>query len=112
MDTNSQNQVPMQTPVNPTPTPPMTPENKSEVGPIIATIVIIIIIIVGGLYFWGKRVETEKANQEAMQSVDQNSEMAASIQATKIETVSQDDSLNTLKNELNSTNTTNLNAGL
>jgi hypothetical protein len=35
-------------------------ENKSSIGSIIATIIIIAIIILGGLYFWGKRIEESK----------------------------------------------------
>jgi flagellar basal body-associated protein FliL len=36
-------------------------ENKSSVGSLIGTIIIIAIIILGGLYFWGKRIEENKA---------------------------------------------------
>ena len=110
MDNNTYTTVP---PVTTPPTPPVTPiePKKSEVGPIVATILIIVIIILGGLYFWGKRIETEKNNQ-ALQSDNTNIEMAASIEATRIETVSQDDSLDSLEAEISGTNTTNIDSGL
>ena len=96
---------------NSIPTMNMENENiqkKSNVGSIIATIVIIAIIILGGLYFWGKRIETEKANQALLQNNGSVTEMAALAEAGKIETVSQDDSLNTIGSELNTTQTNNL----
>ena len=89
----------------------MNPEpKKSDIGPIIATIVIIAIIILGGLYFWGKRIELQKENQALMQneSATNTDETAAASAAAKIETVSQDDSLNTLDSELQTTQTANL----
>lgn len=85
------------------------PEKKSSVGSIIATVVIIAIIILGGLYFWGKRIETERANQALLQNTGSTTEeTAAAIEATKIETVSQDDSVNTISSELKTTQTNNL----
>ncbi len=83
-------------------------QKKSGVGSIIATVVIIVIIILGGLYFWGKRIETEKANQALLQDTSTTEEMAASVEASKIETVSQDDSLSAIGSELNTTQTSNL----
>lgn len=41
----------------------MEQENKSSIGSIIGTIIIIAIIILGGLYFWGKRIEENKAKE-------------------------------------------------
>ena len=84
-------------------------QKKSGVGSIIATVIIIAIIILGGLYFWGKRIETDRANKALIQNTGSTTEeMAASIEATRIETVSQDDSLNTISSELNTTQTSNL----
>lgn len=37
---------------------------KSSIGGIIGTIIIISIIVLGGLYFWGKRIEESKAKQD------------------------------------------------
>jgi len=80
---------------------------KSSVGSIIATIIIIILIIIGGLYFWGKRIETERMNQALIQGAT-TTQMGAAAQATQIETVSNDDSLQTINAETQATNTTNL----
>jgi uncharacterized protein HemX len=103
---------------NTTPVVPQTPpvmsmnapqQKKSGVGSIIATIIIIAIIILGGLYFWGKRIETQNEQQAMIQDNSaSSSETAAVLEATKIETVSQDDSLNAIDSETKTTNTTNL----
>ena len=82
---------------------------KSGVGSVIATVIIIALIILGALYFWGKRIETQKAQQALIQSDGTTTdETAAAADATRIETVSQDDSVNTLNSEVKTTNTTNL----
>ena len=83
---------------------------KTGIGSIIATILIIAIIILGGLYFWGKRIETERENQAMIQTTGSTTteETAAVSQAAQIETVSQDDSLNTLDSEVKTTQTSNL----
>jgi uncharacterized protein YxeA len=38
-------------------------EEKTSIGSIIATIIIIALIILGGLYFWGKRIEEAQTMQ-------------------------------------------------
>ncbi len=86
-----------------------TMQNKSSIGSIIGTIVIIAIIILGGLYFWGKRVEEAKMRQslvtdEAGQQTNQTDE------ASSIRTTSNSDDLNSIEADLNSTNLNNLNA--
>lgn len=80
---------------------------KSSIGSIIATIVIIALIIIGGLYFWGKRIETERMNEALLQGAS-STQMGAAAQATQIETVSNDDSLQTIDAETRATNTTDL----
>jgi uncharacterized protein HemX len=89
------------------------PTEKSSVGSIVATVVIIAIIILGGLYFWGKRIETQKINESAMQNsttYENLAETAATIEASKIETVSSGDSMSSIEADLKSTNTNNLGA--
>ncbi len=44
--------------------PSVTVPHKSGIGSIIGTIIIIAIIILGGLYFWGKRIEETKLKQD------------------------------------------------
>ncbi len=118
MDNNT-SQVPAgmnQAPMQPTPAPaPMKMSNepkKPGAGSMIATIIIIIIIVIGGLYFWGERIKLQQQNQSAMESAGTTTDMAASIQATQIQTVSQDDSVSTLQNETQATQTTGLSNGL
>ena len=96
-------------------TSPIMPHDtkKSDIGSIIATVIIIAIIILGGLYFWGKRIETQRQQQALMQNAGTTTdETAAATEATKIETVSQDDSLNAIDSETKTTNTTNLSSEL
>ncbi len=38
-------------------------ENKTSIGSIIATIIIIALIVLGGLYFWGKRIQEQQTAQ-------------------------------------------------
>lgn len=37
----------------------MEEEKRTSVGPIIGIILILAIIIIGGLYFWGKRIQED-----------------------------------------------------
>lgn len=86
-------------------------ENKSSIGSIIGTVIIIAIIILGGLYFWGKRVEETRAKQNLVgdsvpqQTIEQNE--ASSIQ----QTTSSDD-VNSIEADLNATNLEGLDAEL
>ena len=82
-------------------------ENKSSIGSIIGTIIIIAIIILGGLYFWGKRVEESKSKENLVS--DTSSPMQAS-EAASIQSVSPGDDLNSINSDLQSTNLNNLGA--
>lgn len=93
------------TPVNNAPTTQM-PEKASMSG-VIGTIIIIALIILGGLYFWGKRINTQK---EAASLVQQ--EQVASQEAAAIEAVSTSDEIDTLRAEIEATQTTGLGAEL
>lgn len=86
--------------------PPQMPEKTSMSG-IVGTIIIIALIILGGLYFWGKRINTQK---EATALINQ--EMQASQEASVIQSVSSNDDTASLEAELNATQTTNLGAEL
>ena len=82
------------------------PENKSSIGSIIGTIIIIAIIILGGLYFWGKRLEENKLKQNLVkESTTQTEEYN---EAAAIKSVSSSDDLNSIQADLNSTKTENL----
>ncbi len=81
---------------------------KSSIGGIIGTIIIIALIILGGLYFWGKRIEESKAKQNM---TSDNSPSSAEVnEANAINSVSSSDDLNTISAELNATSFNNLDA--
>lgn len=83
-------------------------QNKSGVGSIIGAIIIIAIIILGGLYFWGKRVEESKLQQSMVTGgTDTNVDNS---EAATIKSVSSSDDLNSIQSDLNSTKTDNLGA--
>ena len=84
----------------------MEPTNKSGLGSIIATIIIIAIIILGGLYFWGKRVEESQSADNAIQETAQTSEPQS--EAATIRSVSSSDDLDSINADLQATNLDNL----
>lgn len=81
----------------------MTPPQKASTSGVIGTIIIIALIILGGLYFWGKRINTQKEANALI-----NQEMQASQEAAAIESVSSNDDTASLEAELNATQTTGL----
>lgn len=86
-----------------TPIAPMTSPEKASTSGVVGTIIIIALIILGGLYFWGKRINTQK---EATALINQ--EMQASQEAAVIESVSANDDTASLEAELNATQTSGL----
>lgn len=72
-------------------------ENKSSIGSIIGIIIIIAIIILGGLYFWGKRIEESKLQDELLMKNATTSEEVAP------ENVSSSDDVNSIEADLNAT---------
>ncbi len=90
----------------------MNDENKSSVGSIIGTIIIIALIVLGGLYFWGKRVEeaqnAKKMASEATLPTVSAEDQAAANEAASIKSTSSLDDLDSIESDLNNTNTTNL----
>ncbi|MFA5888680.1 MAG: hypothetical protein WCW47_01165 [Candidatus Paceibacterota bacterium] len=79
----------------------MEGENKSSVGSIIATIIIIAIIILGGLYFWGKRLEENKSKEDLITSFTPGTTETNGTEATT--SVSSSDDLNSIEADLNAT---------
>lgn len=106
MDNETTNVPPVTSAPISNPMPSQAPEKASMSG-VIGTIIIIALIILGGLYFWGKRINTQKETASLVQQ-----EQAASQQAAAIEAVSSSDELDTLKAEVDATQTTNLGAEL
>ena len=85
-------------------------QQKSSIGSIIGTIIIIAVIILGGLYFWGKRIEESKVTQNLVEERPQLS--ADQMQANSIKSVTASDDLGSIETDLNSTSLDNLNAEL
>lgn len=72
-------------------------ENKSSIGSIIGIIIIIAIIILGGLYFWGKRIEESKLQDDLL---IQN---ATTSEVVTAENVSSSDDMDSIEADLNAT---------
>lgn len=85
-------------------------ENKSSIGSIIGTIIIIALIILGGLYFWGKRIEESKN----LQSLTEEPITEEEIQAERnvISETNSSDELNSIEADLNATEINNLDSEL
>ena len=83
---------------------------KSSIGSIIGTIIIIAVIILGGLYFWGKRIEESKATQSLVNETSQ--EEAEEMEAAAIKSVTTADDLSSIEADLASTNFDDMNPEL
>lgn len=88
----------------------MEQENKSSVGSIIGIIVIIAIIILGGLYFWGKRIEETKAKQDLITEFTPGTPDTS--EANAINSVSPADDLDSIEADLNATVLDDLDSGI
>jgi hypothetical protein len=82
-------------------------EQKSSIGGIIGTIIIIAVIVLGGLYFWGKRIEESRLNQGIVNEPE-NTQAKTLSEAAVITTVSSSDDLDTIDGDLSNTKTDNL----
>lgn len=88
-------------------------EQKSSIGSIIGTIIIIAIIILGGLYFWGKRIEEAKLNQNITKNTNTDEPIDQStMEANVIRSTSSSDDLTSIEVDLNNTKTTGLDVEL
>lgn len=87
--------------------------NKSSIGSIIGTIIIITVIILGGLYFWGKRIEESRYKQQLIDETKSTVSQEIQVdETTKIKAVSSGDDLNSIEADLNKTNIDNLSTEL
>lgn len=75
---------------------------KSSIGGVIGTIIILSLIILGGLYFWGKRIEESKAKQDLV--ADSIPEQATTEETTIVTELGESDDLDSIEAELNATN--------
>ncbi len=87
-------------------------QNKSSIGSIIGTIIIIAVIILGGLYFWGKRIEENKLKQQLISDSMENTQVQETDPDANINKTGSSDDLNSIDADLNSTNLDNLDAEL
>ena len=89
----------------------MNDQNKTSIGSIISTVIIIGVIILGGLYFWGKRIDTERQNTQVTQDQNQQNintnETASVSEALQIKTISNGSDLTSIETDLKNTNTAN-----
>ena len=89
------------------------PQNKSSIGSIVGTIIIIALIILGGLYFWGKRIEEAKSTQNVINDQTGSTETTDTDQeAAAIKSMSSSDDINSIEADVQSTNLDNLDAEL
>lgn len=100
--------------VNPLTTNPVSSTNKSSLGSIIGTVIVIAIIILGGLYFWGKRVDESKFNQELVSEPTQTITIQEdeNMEANAIKSVTNSDELDSIEADLKGTQLDNLGAEL
>ncbi len=101
MENQNQNPNPMQ-PQGQNPVFSAMPQQSSSTGSIVATIIVIALLVLGGLYFWGKRIETQRDGQRALMEIS-NIENAAAVEASNIINISQDDTLDSLEAEIGAT---------
>jgi|SRR3989344_5416725 len=94
MDPQNTNPAPMQSPATP-PSPPQQDGDKSA-GPVIGTIIIILLIILGGLYFWGQRVNDRGAQTEDF--------VTPGADIESLETQGTSDDVTSIEADLNTTN--------
>lgn len=91
----------------------MEETKKTGVGSIIATIIIIALILLGGLYFWGKRMEEAKNIKQITNEQDQTPPLTLDEQeAASIRNTSTSDELDAIENDLKRTNLDNLDSEL
>ena len=106
--------TPSNTSIPPVNIPIITPENKSSIGSIIGTVIVIALIILGGLYFWGKRIDEAKLKQDLVSNEEEASSTFTeeNMEANAIMSVSGSDDLVSIEAELKATNLDNLGAEL
>lgn len=91
------------------------PENKSSIGSIIGTIIVISIIILGGLYFWGKRIDEARIKNDLVSGQNTEEKIAPQdeyMEANAINSLNKSDDLNSIEADLKATNLDNLDAEL
>src|SRR5581483_1658329 len=99
---------PMNTPVNipsnmPPSMPPAEPKKSGLTGAIVVTVIVLALIIIGALYFWNNR------NMSTDATADTN---ASASELNSINTQSNSDSAASIQEDLNNTDTNNVDQSL
>jgi hypothetical protein len=91
-----------------TPASNPNPNEKSGVGPIIGSIIVIVLIVLGGLYFWGQKLQTEEPIDPERDSLtselseqsdsDEITEIDEDLDSTELDSLDED--LSTIEGEL------------
>ena len=98
-----------QNPVNVMPQMPEETPKPSSIGPLIGIIIVILVIVLGGLYFWGQRVE--KNADESMATKEGAMSEGSDTADTSIElleTQGSSDEITDIEKDLDSTDLENL----
>ena len=92
----------------------MDETKKTGIGSTIGTIIIIALIVLGGLYFWGKRLEESKnINQITTETSQDNTVLTPEEQEVAgIKSMSASDDVTSIETDLKNTNLDNLDAEL
>ncbi|MEI6843305.1 MAG: hypothetical protein WCK48_02250 [bacterium] len=85
-------------------------EKKIGIGSTVGTIIIIALIVLGGLYFWGKRIEESKNIQQMTSDTTQTT--ADQSEAAVIKTLTPDDEISSIEQDLKNTNVDSLGSEL
>ncbi len=107
MDPQAQYQAPIMNPGEP-------PKTERAIGPAIGIIIIIIVIVLGGLYFWGQRLQmmTPPVPTQEGGTGDTSNETSADLQSqTQINTIQNqgtDDSAQSIEADLQATDVNSL----
>lgn len=84
---------------------------EGSVGPVIATIIILAVVVLGGLYFWGQR-NTGSETDIYGNPISSTTPASALPDTSAIDTQSSSDNPTSIQNDLKSTDTNNLGAGI
>ncbi len=112
-ETTNQNVPVSSAPIAPqAPIPGMPPIHEEKaLGPAIGVVIIIFVLVLGGLYFWGQRMNTQKIAEEQMQ-VDSlppvTAEPQVDAQVMQLKVQGSGDDITSIDADLKSTDTTNL----
>lgn len=100
---NQMNQAPMGSMGS---TMPKPPQSKKPVGPIVGAVIIVLILILGGLYFWGEKLNNGTMSAEQIRNASDASvvglqNQSSSDSVSSIEADAKATNLDGLTNEVN-----------